>query len=67
MKWTTLSAVVAGFLAKAPTSVAVVAVSLVVVVIATYILVARRDIAPRLKWGRLKIDFARVPKQGDSD
>jgi hypothetical protein len=68
MKWTTLSALAAGLIAKGPTFVAVVlAVSVVVVVIATYILVARRDVAPRVKWGGLKIDFTRVPKESDTD
>jgi nitrate reductase gamma subunit len=67
MKWTTLSALAAGFIAKGPAVVAVVSVSVVVVVIATYILVARRSVAPRLRWGGLKIDFTRVPRENDSD
>jgi hypothetical protein len=41
----------------------IVAVVAVVIVLATYLLIARRGIAPRVQWGPLNIDFARIPEE----
>jgi hypothetical protein len=65
IKWLTSGAVLAGGAwSRSPTLlVLIMAVVAVVVVIATYVLIARREVAPRIEWGKLKIDFTRLPKQ----
>jgi hypothetical protein len=64
IKWISSSAVLAGALFRNPTLlILIVAVVAVVVVLATYVLAAKREIAPRIKWGNLRINFERIPKR----
>jgi hypothetical protein len=35
-------------------------------VLATYLLIARREVAPRLSWGNFKVDFARLSDSDDA-
>lgn len=59
-------AFIAGLLSQSPTLlVAIIAVGAVIVVLATYLLIAKREVAPRIRWGKLRIDFDRLPKRKD--
>jgi len=58
----------AGTLARVPIAVVLIlAVVVVIAIVATYILIAKRGIAPELDWGSLSIKFARVPDQEDTE
>jgi hypothetical protein len=62
IKWAWPGVVIGGALTRGPDQlVLILAVVTVVVVLATYLLIAKKGVAPRIEWGKLKISFARLP------
>lgn len=70
IRWISSTGVLAlaGALLRAPIAlVLILAVVAVIAIVATYILIAKRGIAPRINWGSLSIEFARVSDQDDTE